>query len=162
MNTIRMALPMLLAAAALSAQAEPATAPAAPLKYESAFANYRAYQEPQLASWKESNERVAQSPGHGGHGSAGADPHAGHDMGKMKAADPHAGHDMGEMKAADPHAGHHMGEMKAADPHAGHDMGKMKAADPHAGHDMGKMKPEKKPAPKPAAPAPDPHKDHNH
>ncbi|PZO09127.1 MAG: copper resistance protein CopB [Alphaproteobacteria bacterium] len=60
------------------------------------------------------------------------DPHAGHVMPPAQAptvTDPHAGHDMSTMAPAQP------------DPHAGHDMSTMQPAqaDPHAGHDMSAM-----------------------
>lgn len=60
------------------------------------------------------------------------DPHAGHVMPPAQTStvtDPHAGHDMSTMASA------------KADPHAGHDMSTMQPAqaDPHAGHDMSAM-----------------------
>ncbi len=69
---------------------------AAPAAYESAFAAYRPYQEPQVAPWKETNDKIGKTSGHGGH--------AGHDMSGTASApkvpppakpakpDPHAGH----------------------------------------------------------------------
>lgn len=166
----RLILPVLLACATLPAHARQST-PA--VGYDSAFAGYKAYQEPKVADWKQTNATVAALPGHGAH--------AGHAMGAMApaaAADPHAGHDMSTMQKASTPA--------TADPHAGHDMSKMQnaaapvAADPHAGHDMGKMQHPAKPAakaradkpapqaakvraPKPVKAAkPDPHADHQH
>lgn len=82
---IRFALPAMLAfgahyPVAALAQDKPqlapmnAAAPAAPLAYESAFADYRIDKDTPAVGWKESNERVAQPH----------DEHAGHDMGAMK------------------------------------------------------------------------------
>lgn len=126
MFSYRLILPVLLASAsATSWAADPAkerqlaplnaAAPAKAAAYDSAFAGYRAYQDPQVANWKETNAAIAGTSGHAGH--------AGHDMGKMQHGsqpaparpDPHAGHDMSKMKPAekpaapakpDPHAGH--------------------------------------------------------
>ena len=67
-----------------------ASAQTAPPKYNSAFAGYRAYEEPARADWKELNARLVQT--------APADPHAGHDMGAM---------DKKPAPAKDPHQGHH-------------------------------------------------------
>ena len=129
MNTIHIAWPMLLAitspAPAQTMTPAPAGPKAAPttLPYESAFAGYRAYQEPQLQPWQEANAQVAKPQPHGAHGTQAADPHARHDMSKMKAADPHAGHAM-DKKKPDPHAGHKMPAPKPAVP----------ASDPHKDH----------------------------
>ena len=118
MNASRIAWPMLLAIASPAPAQTMTLAPAGPkaaattLPYESAFAGYRAYQEPQLQSWQEANAQVAK-----------AQPHAGHAMSKMKAADPHAGHAM-DKKKPDPHAGHKMPAPKPAVP----------ASDPHKDH----------------------------
>jgi hypothetical protein len=76
-------------AAAALAQDKPdpapasATAPAAPLVYESAFADYRTDKDSAPVEWKESNARVAKP----------RDEHAGHDMGAgTEKKDPHHGH----------------------------------------------------------------------
>lgn len=76
-------------AAAALAQDKPdlaptrATAAAAPLVYESAFADYRTDKDAAPVEWKESNARVAQP----------RDEHAGHDMGAgAEKKDPHHGH----------------------------------------------------------------------
>ena len=130
-------LTLLLACATLPAHARQ-SAPVAP--YDSAFAGYKAYQEPKLADWKQTNAAVAALPGHGAH--------TGHTMGAMApaaAADPHAGHDMGAMQKTNAAA--------ATDPHAGHDMSKM--AKPSVAAPTTKVK-----APKPAKP--DPHAAHQH
>ncbi|NML60208.1 hypothetical protein HHL21_03720 [Massilia sp. RP-1-19] len=59
------------------------TAAAAPLVYESAFADYRADTDTPPVGWKDSNERVAQP----------RDEHAGHDMGASpEKKHPHHGH----------------------------------------------------------------------
>ncbi|HEX8611609.1 MAG TPA: hypothetical protein VF800_10015 [Telluria sp.] len=109
MNSLRLIGLLLAAAGPAMAQA-----PAAPPAYDSAFAGYRAYREPQAASWKETNEQLLKRPGHMGH--------MGHMNQAMDAAkkpdaptldDPHAGHDMSGMKKspepakAQPHHGHH-------------------------------------------------------
>lgn len=60
-----------------------ATGPAAPLVYESAFADYRTDKDSQPVEWKESNARVAKP----------RDEHAGHDMGaSAEKKVPHHGH----------------------------------------------------------------------
>ncbi len=68
--------------------------------YDSAFTGYKAYVEPQVAPWKETNDKIGAAPGHAGHAmhtpkqapapvpkpaavpaqpvKAKADPHAGH------------------------------------------------------------------------------------
>ena len=78
---------------------------------------------------------------------AAQDPHAGHVMPPAQtqpAADPHAGHQMpAEPATVDPHVGHVMPAPAPTqpDPHADHDMSTMASAqdDPHAGHDMSTM-----------------------
>ena len=134
-------LTVLLACAAQPAHARQ-SAPAA--AYDSAFAGYKAYAEPKLVDWRQTNAIVAALPGHGAH--------AGHAMSAMApgaAPDPHAGHDMSKMKPA-----------AAADPHAGHDMSKMQHASTKRA-----SKPTR-PAAKVKAPTPvklakpDPHADH--
>ncbi|MBZ2209746.1 hypothetical protein [Massilia soli] len=75
-----------------------ATAAAAPLAYESAFAGYRGDKELVPVAWKDSNARVAQPH----------DEHAGHDMGAMK-----HGHHAKPAPAPAP-------EPKNKDPHQGH------------------------------------------
>jgi hypothetical protein len=63
-------LPALAAASAVSAQG---TAPAdglrtaAPIPYRSAFAGYRAWQEPAPMNWREANETAGALGGHMGH-----------------------------------------------------------------------------------------------
>lgn len=63
-------LPALAAASAASAQG---TAPAdaaraaAPIPYRSAFAGYRAWQEPAPIDWREANETAGALGGHMGH-----------------------------------------------------------------------------------------------
>lgn len=108
MHSLRLIWPLLACAGPALAQ----TPPAAPA-YDSAFAGYRTYREPQAASWKDTNEQLLKRPGHMGH--------MGHAMGASKPAgtpkadDPHAGHDMGKMnqnpapakEKADPHHGQH-------------------------------------------------------
>lgn len=97
MKSLRPIWPALLAAALANtataqSKAPPspldAGAPAAPLAYDSAFTGYRAYQEPQPASWKETNAIIGQSPGHGAHGAPAA-PAA---PAPQPKADPHQGH----------------------------------------------------------------------
>ncbi len=138
----------LMLAAALPAVAQQTGAASG---YDSAFAGYKAYQEPKVADWKATNAAVAgtSAHGHGAHAAPAADPHAGHDMSKMNqpatpAADPHAGHDMSAMERTsqpDPHAGHDMSKMKnkvvakpARAPAAKKAKAAAKAVDPHAGH----------------------------
>jgi len=63
-------LPALAAASAASAQsAAPADAArgAAPIPYRSAFAGYRAWQEPAPMNWREANETAGALGGHMGH-----------------------------------------------------------------------------------------------
>ena len=113
---IRFAMPALLAfgahlPVAALAQDKPqlapldASAPAAPIAYESAFAGFRSDKDIQPVAWKDSNDRVTQAH----------DEHAGHDMGAMKHG--HQGHaapaakpapaPAPEAKKNDPHHGHH-------------------------------------------------------
>ena len=101
MNSPRLIWALLLAATPLAqAQAAPA--------YDSAFAGYRTYREPQPASWKDTNEQLLKRPGHMGHGMGAPKP-----ADAPKTDDPHAGHDMSGTKKsaepakADPHHGHH-------------------------------------------------------
>ncbi|MES2898515.1 MAG: hypothetical protein V4723_02250 [Pseudomonadota bacterium] len=92
------------ALAVLAASACPGATAQTPA-YDSAFAGYKSYEEPKLASWKETNDKIGATPGHGGH--------AGHDMSAMKQA-PKAPAPPAKpavpavpVKApADPHAGH--------------------------------------------------------
>ena len=116
MNRLALALaPLILAASALSAQAQDPHAghvmPATPA--------------PRPAPAPVATPQTPAPP-------AAQDPHAGHVMPPAQtppAVDPHAGHDMSTMAPAQ------------ADPHAGHDMSTMQPAeaDPHAGHDMSAM-----------------------
>ena len=106
MSQLRLIAPALLACAAILPAYGQQPAPAAAPAYDSAFASYQAYKEPEVADWKQTNATIAAVPsGHGAHMSgmgSEADPHAGHNMGgdaKAK-ADPHAGHDMSAMTAA--------------------------------------------------------------
>jgi len=112
MQLTRLILPVLLAGAAASLAAAPApegqpapldpAAAASPLVYDSAFAGYKAYQEPKVANWKETNAAIATVPGHGGHGA-----HAGHDMSEMQpAGQPEPKTGPAEPAKSDPHAGH--------------------------------------------------------
>lgn len=73
-----------------------ATAPAAPIAYESAFTGYRADKDTPAVGWKESNERVAQP----------RDEHAGHDMSAMKHGNHAQPAPAPEAKNKDPHQGH--------------------------------------------------------
>ena len=144
MSARRLIAPALLACAAIAPaygqQAAPAPAPA----YDSAFTSYKAYKEPEVADWKQTNATIAAVPGG----------HAAH-MAGMGGAD----------DEADPHAGHNMnGDAKAdakADPHAGHDMSAMAAGPVATPAKPGPKKTGKasKAAPKPAA---DPHAAHQH
>lgn len=43
-----------------------AKAVAAPMQYRSAFADYRAYKEPEIANWRDLNEAVRSAGGHAG------------------------------------------------------------------------------------------------
>ncbi|MDQ3126235.1 MAG: copper resistance protein B [Pseudomonadota bacterium] len=133
MNRLAVALaPLILAASALSAQAQDPHAghvmPATPAPARPATAPAPTPQTPAPP--------------------AAQDPHAGHVMPTVQtppAADPHAGHDISTMSPAqaDPHAGHDMSTPapEQPDPHGGHDMSTMAPAqaDPHAGHDMSTM-----------------------
>lgn len=50
-----------------------------PVQYRSAFADYQAYREPQLAKWREANEEVkgaGRNADHAGHGGQAAKPGA--------------------------------------------------------------------------------------
>jgi hypothetical protein len=104
MQAFRISAALLLTAAAQLATAAPAPAPA----YDSAFSNYKKYEEPRVTDWKHTNAAIAASPGHSGHGA-----HGSHAAGKP---DEHAGHDMKPAAAPttktsppakpDPHAGH--------------------------------------------------------
>jgi hypothetical protein len=72
-------LPVLAAASAASAQgAAPAEAAraAAPIPYRSAFAGYRAWQEPAPMKWLDANETAGALGGHMGH-VRGSSPSAG-------------------------------------------------------------------------------------
>ena len=67
-------LPLLAAAQAMQTEA-----PAAPpLRYSSAFADYKPYADPPLANWRAVNDTVAGASA----GAAGG--HGGHNMGSMK------------------------------------------------------------------------------
>ncbi|MCE3607267.1 hypothetical protein LXA47_27250 [Massilia sp. P8910] len=94
MNSLRPIWLLLACAAPALAQTS-----AAPPAYDSAFAGYRAYQEPQAASWKDTNDQLRKAQGP-----------MGHDMSAMKKPDlatdddPHAGHDMSAMKKNAPAA----------------------------------------------------------
>lgn len=105
-----------------------AAGPAAQPAYDSAFAGYQKYVEPQVADWKQTNAAIAAVPGHAGHGAGSHGEHAGHDMAPAK-PDPHAGHKMAPAKA-DPHAGH---DMTAAKPQPAPKAAPAKP-DPHAEH----------------------------
>lgn len=115
MNSLRLTWPLLLACAGPAL----AQTSAAAAVYDSAFAGYRTYREPQAASWKDTNEQLLKRPGKMGH--------MGHAMGQAASADkpvdptppgdPHAGHDMGGTKKADPHAGHEMSGAKKQTQH---------------------------------------------
>lgn len=90
MGNLRHALVLLLTAGPLAA---------APPAYDSAFTGYRAYQEPKVAPWKETNEKLGKAVGAGGHAAHGmkaagdAPPVAAPPKpAKAPAADPHAGH----------------------------------------------------------------------
>ena len=132
MNRLTIALaPLILAASALSAQAQD---PHAGHVMPSAPASTRPAPDP--AARPQTSARPAAQ-----------DPHAGHVMPPARTpptADPHAGHQTpAEPAAVDPHAGHVMPAPAPVqpDPHAGHDMSAMAPAqaDPHAGHDMSTM-----------------------
>ncbi len=58
-----------------------AEAKLAPLEYPSVFLDYIPFQPTLLVPWAEVNARVANSPGHAGHGAMMANEHAGHAMG---------------------------------------------------------------------------------
>jgi hypothetical protein len=99
-SALSLAVP--LAAAAQFTRSEPgATSPPAPasaspsaLSYQSAFADYKPYQDIKRGDWKASNDTVGNAAGgHSGHGMdrsppqpAAANPtgHAGHEMGGVK------------------------------------------------------------------------------
>lgn len=72
-----------LVASAQGAPDDPAspTASAPPLRYQSAFAGFRAFDDAGIGSWKAVNDRVreaaAQTPGNADHGGAPAMPHGG-------------------------------------------------------------------------------------
>ncbi len=58
-----------LATAAQAQSKDPSdpSAPVAPVIYHSAFTDYRGYQDPDIASWKQSNQEVLQGSGHASH-----------------------------------------------------------------------------------------------
>jgi hypothetical protein len=58
-----------------------ADAKLAPLEYPSVFLDYIPFQPAGLVPWAEVNARVANSPGHAGHGAMSQRGHAGHAMG---------------------------------------------------------------------------------
>jgi len=58
-----------------------ADANVAPLEYHSVFLDYIPFQPAGLVPWAEVNARVANSPGHAGHGAMSQRGHAGHAMG---------------------------------------------------------------------------------
>lgn len=76
---------------------------AAPPAYDSAFAGYRAYQEPKVAPWKQTNELIARTSGHGAHGGHGA--HAAQPAAPAPAQAPKPAAAAPAAKP-DPHAGH--------------------------------------------------------
>jgi hypothetical protein len=105
----------------------------APL-YQSAFTDYKSFREPEVMSWRASNDQVRDAGGTGEH-----------DMSKMSGAAAVPGHDMPPMKPdAAGHVavpGHQMGSTKS------HDMGKAGAAPGPAPKKMsvpGKARSEKK------------------
>jgi hypothetical protein len=68
---VAMAYPAVSAGQAGSAP-ESARTTATPPIYESSFAGYRRYEEVPIRPWRETNDEVARSPGHGGHGTPSA------------------------------------------------------------------------------------------
>lgn len=102
-----------------------AAAPPA-LLYQSAFTGYQSFREPEVMAWRESNDKVRDAGGMGGH-----------DMGKMGGGATMPGHDMSQMSGAPVSA---PGTQKAK---PNHDMSKMKdgpgASMEMPGHDMSKM-----------------------
>lgn len=72
--------------------------------YDSAFSTYKAYQEPKLASWKETNDKIGATPGHAAH-QGHAMPAAQEAPKPAPAAKPAAPVVPAKAKA-DPHAGH--------------------------------------------------------
>jgi hypothetical protein len=101
MNSPRLIWALLLGAAMAPALAQ---APAAPAAYDSAFAGYRTYREPQAASWKDTNEQLLKRPSRMGAMGHMAEPGPARPAEAPQAAHPHAGH---------PHAGHDKGAMPA-------------------------------------------------
>lgn len=110
MHRLHMISVLLAACAAIPAPAmAQASAAAAPPAYDSAFASYQKYVEPQVADWKQTNAAIAATGAHA-HGQqsaappqAPAAPHAGHAPAKetkVPAAQPAA------PAKPDPHAGH--------------------------------------------------------
>jgi len=98
-STMRAVIAVALGSACLGAAAK---APA----YDSAFANYKAYEEPKRVSWKETNDKIGAASSHSAHGAHGA---PGHDMSAMKQAPQAAPAPKPAPPAkpkADPHAHH--------------------------------------------------------
>ena len=168
---LAMAPSVSLAQTPLPAQDGRAGAPVASgSAYQSSFADYKPYTEPVVMSWREANDKVRDTGGMRGHDMAtmksqSEDPHAGHEMSKMRAnpaapaeeagashatpggtktqaEDPHAGHDMSNMtpaKRAAPTPVMHRPPSTAKKPSENHGAMTAQPADPHAGHDMSNM-----------------------
>ena len=89
--------------------------------YQSAFSNYKSFREPEVMSWRASNDQVRD----GGGVSA-------HDMGKLSGGAAMPAHDMQSMKPEAAGTGtpeHGRGPAKDAGGMEGHDMGKMDKMD---------------------------------
>lgn len=108
---------LLIAAGALAvcgsalAQSNQTNQAAAPLKYQSAIADYQPYQDEKRADWRAVNDSVGVP---GGHGAQVREP--------QKSADPHAGHNMAAPKPA---SGPAPQAAKPVAPKAPHDMKNM-------------------------------------
>lgn len=130
------------------------TAPASPV-YESAFIDYKPYQDPEIISWKAANEVVREFGGMAsmkGMGEGDSSAHDGHKSGGSEQSSPpaqpansgsHTGQDAPAATPAVPPANSKPDDMKTM---PGHDMSKMPQASPSS-----PAKPS--PAPQPAAPA---------
>jgi|SRR5688572_31586736 hypothetical protein len=72
--------------------------PAQPLRYESAFADYRPWQDVKPGNWRQLNDNLAPAPGkaggHAGHGAASPAASAAAPAGSASAVPGHQGHHM--------------------------------------------------------------------
>lgn len=96
-SAVALSLP-LLAVAQQDADATHTKAPAQPLRYQSAFGDYKPWQDIKPGNWRQLNDNVAPGPGkasgHAGHGSSAPAASAAVPNASAPAAPAHLGHEM--------------------------------------------------------------------